>query len=330
MTWMTPIVAALTVGQTLAQDAGKPVLVSTACAELNRTVMAHLANGKLREGELALAAFLVADDDRASESCAGLVLNNMAALLSISGRVADAERLAERSVLILDKAYSPDDVVLLRPLQTLAAARFEQGKTARAREALKRMQSIQIQRPEDHALVHGMAAALFEREGKRLEAEGEYLAAFRAWEEAGRGETAEAAATLNGLGSLYIELGRLTEAQQALDRSLAIFSSAKDTVPTDHIKLLQVRGVLHAWQGDWRKAEQDFHAALSMSDLEPWVDPIALRPLLIRYAYILRKNHHGREARSIEVRAAALQTGGPATAIVDITELLPKTKPAKK
>jgi tetratricopeptide (TPR) repeat protein len=322
--------AVLTVGQTLAQDAGKPVPVNTTCVELNRTVMAQLANGKLSEGELAVAAFQVADDDRAAASCAGLVLNNMAVFLSISGRVADVERLAERSVLILEKAFSPDDVVLLRPLQTLAAARFEQGKTARAREALKRMQSLQIQRPEDHALVHGIAAALFEREGKRPEAEGEYLAAFRAWQEAGKGETAEAAAILNGLGSLYIELGRLTEAQQALDRSLAIFSRAKDSVPNDQIKLLQVRGVLHARQGDWRDAEQDFHDALAMSDREVWVDPIALRPLLIRYAYILRKNHHGREARSIEVRAAALQTGGPATAIVDITELLPKTKPAKK
>ena len=175
-----------------------------------------------------------------------------------------------------------------------------------------------------------MAAALLEREGKRSEAEAEYLAAFRAWEDAGKGETAEAAAILNGLGSLYIALGRLTDAQQALDGARAIFSRAKDTIPNVHSKLFLVWGVLHARQVDWRQAEQDFCLALSMSDRRPWADPIVLRPLLTHYAYVLRKNHHGREARSIEARATVLQTDRTTATIVDITELLPKAKPAKR
>lgn len=329
--WITPLLAVFTAGHILTQGVGNamPKPISVACVELNQTVMAQMANGKFTDAELAVSALLVSGD-RSSEACAGLVLNNMAAFLSVAGRTADAERLAERSVLILEKAYSPADGVLLRPLQVLAAARFEQGKTARAREALTKMQSIRVERPEDHALVHGMAAALFAREGRRLEAEAEYLAAFRAWEAAGKAETAEAATILTGLGSLYIELRRFTEAQQKLDRALAIVSRAKDTLLSDHIKLLQVRGVLHACQGDWLEAEMDFRNALSMSDRDHGIDPTALRPLLTRYAYILRKNHRGREARSIEVRAAALQTGGVTTAIVDITELFPKTKRSKK
>jgi tetratricopeptide (TPR) repeat protein len=328
--WRTALLAAFTAGHILAQGVGTPVPVGAACLDLNQTAMAQMANGKLPEAELAVSAYLVSGSDRALESCAGLVLNNMAAFLSVAGRLAEAERLAERSVLMLEKAYSPDHVTLLHPLQVLAAARFELGKTARAREALRKMQAIRAERPEDQALVHGMAAALLEREGRRLEAEAEYLAAFRAWEDAGKGKSAEAATILNGLGSLYIELGRLTESQQTLDRALAIFSSAKDTVTNDYIKLHEVRGVLHAWQGAWREAEQDFRTALSMADRELWVDPIALRLLLTRYAYILRKNHHGQEARSIEKRAAALHTGGAATTIVDITELFPKAKPSKK
>ncbi len=71
------------------------------------------------------------------------------------------------------------------------------------------MQSIQIRRPEDSALVHDTAAVLLEAEGKRAEAEAEYLAALRAEEEAGRGETADVGALLNDLGSLYIHEQRL-------------------------------------------------------------------------------------------------------------------------
>jgi hypothetical protein len=126
--------------------------------------------------------------------------------------LADAERLAERSVMILEKAYDSNDVVLLRPLQILAAARFEQGKTAKARDAFKRIQSIRIHRPEDSALVHGTAAVLLEAEGRRPESEAEYLAALHAWEEAGRGETADAGAILTALGSLYTQEQRLAEA----------------------------------------------------------------------------------------------------------------------
>jgi tetratricopeptide (TPR) repeat protein len=330
VTWITTLLAAWTMGDAVAQSVIKYVPVSVACLELNQTVMTQMAVGKLTEAELAVSAVLTSGADHTQDSCAGLVLSNMAAFMAVSGRIADAERLAGRSVLILEKTCPPNDVVLLPPLRILAAARFEQGKTARARQALKRMQSIRIQRPEDSALVHGTAATLLKAEGRRLEAEAEYLAAFRAWGEAGRGETADAGAILSSLGSLYIEEQRLAEARRALDQALIIFGRAKDTVPMDRIKLLNVRGVLHARQGDWREAEQELHDALSMSDREPWVNPVALRSLLTNYAQVLRRNHHGREARSIEARAAALQPDRTTAAIVDITDLLPKAKPAKK
>jgi hypothetical protein len=97
----------------------------------------------------------------------------------------------------------------------------------------------------------------------------------------------------------------------------------------DRIKLLHVRGVLYARQCDWRESKQDLHDALSMLDREPWVDQAALRSLLTDYAIVLRKNHHGREARSIEARAKAIQVDRTTAAIVDITDLLPKAKRAK-
>jgi hypothetical protein len=84
-------------------------------------------------GETALSAALASRADHADDLCTALILNNMAGLLSVLGRVAEAERLAERSVAILEKI--PNDSVLLRSLQILAAIRFEEGKIARAREA---------------------------------------------------------------------------------------------------------------------------------------------------------------------------------------------------
>ena len=328
VTWITILLAASTMGQTLAQSVGKSAPLNAACVDLNQTVMTQVANGKLNEGELKVSAALAPGRDHVQDSCAGLILNNMAVSMAVSGRFADAERLAERSIVTLEKAYAPNDLVLLRPLQTLAAARFELGKTAKAREAFKQMQAIQVQRPEDAALLHGMAGAMSQAEGKLSEAEAEYLASLRAWDEAGRSEMVDAGAVFNDLGSLYIQEQRLAEARQALDTALAIFSRDKDAAPMDRIKVLHLRGVLYARQGNWREAEQDFHDALGMADREAWVDPVALRSLLTGYAYVLRRTHRRREARSMEGRAAALHPAPSRSAVVDVTDLLIKGKPA--
>src|SRR6476469_4749888 len=74
-----------------------------ACAKLNQTFATQMANGQFSEGEIALSAALASGADYADDSCTALILNNMAGLLSVLGRVAEAERLAERYVAILEK-----------------------------------------------------------------------------------------------------------------------------------------------------------------------------------------------------------------------------------
>jgi hypothetical protein len=96
------------------------------------------------------------------------------------------------------------------------------------------------------------------------------------------------------------------------------------------MKVLHCRGVLYTRQGNWREAEQDFHDALSIADQERWVDPVALRLLLTDYAYLLRRNHHGREARSLKARAAAIHLDPASSMTIDVTDLLPNGKSAKK
>jgi tetratricopeptide (TPR) repeat protein len=215
-------------------------------------------------------------------------------------------------------------------MQILASTALEQGKITIAREALKRMQAIRVDRPKDSALIHGIAATLLQSEKRLAEAEVEALAALRAWEKAGRGETADAASVLTSLGSIYIEEQRLDEASRTLDRALDTFNRAEDTVPLDRFSLLRIRAVLHARQGRWAESAQDFADALSIADREANIDSGILRTVLARYALVLRKIHHRHQARSIESRAASLRVDTVGTEVVDITELLPKLRPAKK
>jgi tetratricopeptide (TPR) repeat protein len=300
---------------------------STVCESSNQVAVRYANEGHSQEAELLLLHELSELERIGSRAeCVGLVLNNLAAIMLSSGRLAQAEIFAERSINILEKSSSRKDPLLLRPLQILSAARFQQDKIGKAREAFRNMQEIPSARLEDQALVHGMAAALLQAESRLKEAESEYFVTISAWEKAGHGNTAAAATVISQLGSLYIEECRFEEAQQLLNRAWSLFTSAEDTVTMDKVKLLNNRATLYARQGQWREAGEDLRISLLTVDREAHVDPAAVATLLDNYAITLRKNHRKREARSIEARASALRVHPATNAVIDVTELLAESK----
>ena len=138
---LVSLLVPLTARQATAEGVGE-VVPPNSCLERNQTIRAQVLNGQSGGAESAISAVLA---DRSDPSCAGLILANLAATLFVSGRFGEAERLAERAVGILEKCYAPEDRVLFNPLQILAGARFEQGKTAKAREAFQRMRRVRIE-----------------------------------------------------------------------------------------------------------------------------------------------------------------------------------------
>ncbi|MGI9072948.1 MAG: hypothetical protein ACR2JB_16955 [Bryobacteraceae bacterium] len=297
---------------------------SAVCESSNQIAVRYANQGHSKETESLLLHEL--ETTRSGADCMGLFLNNVAALMLSSGRLKQAEFFAERSVNILENSYSRKDAVLLRPLQILSAARFQQGNIGKAREAFRKMQAIPSERLEDKALVHGITAALLHAEGRLKEAESEYLVTISAWEGAGHGNTAGAGTVISQLGSLYIEEHRFEEAHRLLDRAWALFISAEDTVAMDKIKLLNNRATLHARQGEWREAGEDLRVCILMVDRQAHVHPAAVATLLDNYAIALRKNHRKRDARSIEARASTLRDRPATNAVVDVTELLAESK----
>jgi hypothetical protein len=141
-----------------------------------------------------------------------------------------------------------------------------------ARSDLKRLREIRPEQPQDRALIHGTVGSLLQRFGEHREAEVEYLAALKSWEDSGRGETVDAAAALISFATLLIEDRCLEEARRSVDRAAAILSQSMDAAPMDHSKLLMVCGVLHARRREWPDSEIDFREALAIADGQPAVD----------------------------------------------------------
>jgi Tfp pilus assembly protein PilF len=149
-------------------------------------------------------------------------------------------------------------------------------------------------------------------------------------EQSGHGDTAEAASVLVYVAAAYIEERRFEEARQALEKTLTMFSSAKDAVPMDRIRLFQIRAALYVKQRDWRHAADDLAGAISLAESEAHMDHTAYATLLTNYAIVLRKNHRGREAHAIGAQIADLRHNPQSSATVDVTELLTNPKRPKR
>ena len=300
------------------------------CPPLPPAIQSQAASQGFDEAEKALLSASSGKTDSRGHSCTGELLTNLAMLALTWERHAEATKIAERSVQLLEREYSPNDPVLLRPLCVVASSRFQLGEAAKAREAFHRMQSIPVADPAERLLIDHLAGTLLESEGHYREAESAYRTALFDLEEAGLGEMADAGAVWRALGALYIREQRLDEARGVLDRAVAISSSATDAVAFDRLKALHVRGVLYARQRKWAYAERDLHDALAIADGEPRLDPAVLKPILTDYARVLRKNHHSHDARLIETRIASIPPNRRVHEIVDVTELVQNPSLTKK
>ena len=205
------------------------------------------------------------------------------------------------------------------------------GKTSNARQAYRRLLLIRADHPWELGLVHAMAALLFSVEQKVTEAEAENVEFIRATEESGHGRSADVAAALSSLASLYIVDGRVDEARRALDQAGTILESAVDVVVIDRVNLLLTRGIVAFKTGNWEKAESYFHESLSLADGSAGQsDAGSIDKLLPYYAKVLRKLHRRDEARAVEARASALAGGLERSEVVDVTELSNEGKRKKK
>lgn len=306
------------------------------CADLNRAVLNKAAIGKLAEAEADLIAAMANAKSQLEPACEGLLLHNLAALTLMSGRFAQAETLAERSVYVLQPLLGPDAAGLLRPLHVLFSARLEQGKLGSARESFLMMQRIRLGKPEERALLHGAAAVLLQAEHRFAESELEFRSALADWQDAGKSNGGEAVSVLSGLASLYLAQEQLREAEGVLDRAFAALGDARDVMPVDRLKLLCLRGAVERRQGEWRKAGQDLGQAIDLSVLQPQPDaalaahPMLLAAIMTEYAEVLRHQHRGREAKAMEQRAAALRGRSRVNEVVDVTELRQTSPPRKR
>jgi len=103
--WIMPFLGCALWAQSVASQDGQ---LGNGCEDLNRRVINQATMGQLREAETALAEAMANSTNRHEAACEGLLQNNLATVLYLSGRLAEAEVFAERSVSTLEPVLGPN------------------------------------------------------------------------------------------------------------------------------------------------------------------------------------------------------------------------------
>jgi tetratricopeptide (TPR) repeat protein len=282
------------------------LVVPPECASLNSKARALDQAGAPREAETLLVGWINRLNASAGDrACLGLSLYNLAVALESQGKLAEAARIAARSLPELEAVMAPDDPMLRRPLQFLAQSAVGKGDSAAAWRFLSRLERIPPAGAGDSAMVHGLTATLLSSTGKPGEAETEYLRAIADWERAGRLDSFGLGAELVNLANLYGGAGRNGEAIALLERALPIVENPPFN-PVTRAKAIATIAVLQYRANNRAVSEQYFQRALSLTGaLPPGPEQELARWIYTQYAGVLRKWNRKKEAKLLEEEAKA-------------------------
>ncbi len=193
-----------------------------------------------------------------------------------------------------------------------------------ARSTIRKLQTLRIALPEEQALVGSMKAALFEAEGRYIDAEQEYVAVLGIREKAGLRNSHVSFEVSNNLGLLYAKQMQFREAWNSFERAQAILAMRPEILEYDRMTLLNNIGLLQYRKRDYTREEMSFRQAIASAERLYPNDRTTLRTMLLNYAILLRKTKQKHEAKAIEARAKTIvadEEKAVGRSVVDATEL---------
>jgi tetratricopeptide (TPR) repeat protein len=247
----------------------------------------------------------------------GIAASNAAVIAQQQGNAREAERLAAKSVAVLE-TLGPRNLSLRRPLQVLAGIYIDQGQFDRAWKTLSRIEAIGPVTAVDTALLSGARGTLFEREGRIPEAEQQYKEAIVQWEKAGA--SLDLVPELENLALLHMKQKRNSEAEALFRRALSIVDASPQATEHLHVSALTNLGIILIQQRDWNDAQIQLAQAMSLA-LNADIRPDLRQRLYEAYAVVLRKAGQKREAGKLETKARGIVAPQTSPQIVSLREL---------
>jgi len=199
-------------------------------ALLQKISMHYFKMARYKESKALMLSGLVRDTQRfgPDHPVVATDLNNLAALLQATNRLAEAEPFMKLALALDEKAYGPDHPDVARDLNNLAQLLQTTNRLAEAEPLMRRALDIDEKNyGRDHqnvATVLNNLATLLQATNRLAEAEPLMRRALDINEKNYGRDHPNAATVLNNLATLLQDMNRLTEAEPLLRRAVSILT----------------------------------------------------------------------------------------------------------
>jgi len=255
-------------------------------------------------------------------------LVELGAARAAEGRCQQAVDLIVRGIHLLDAAPQSGASQRSEAWEELAKAYHCQRQYSKAEQALSRALDIEHNAPSPRPdrLVELLAGQgmVYQSERKFAQAETVFRSAQSVLDRSPRVNPLEAALLLNNHGLLLRLTGRTAESEATFRRGLALVESAATPDPGMEASLLDNLASLDLARKQYHDAAVFFSNALRLIDRGTSLPPRTAAQILHDYALCLRKLGDRDQAKSLDTRAAALQSSQPdgdPSLVVDVAEL---------
>jgi len=315
-TWVAVGVVCLTIqlaGELSAAEGGSKT--ANGLGQLARARTAFSA-GRYAEADALYSAALRRADSAGTEGpLRARLLYELGAVRQWEGRCEDASDLIRRGIGILSAALNPDREELSQVWQALGTAykcrlRYQDELNAYSQGWDLESSLANPDRSRQVEILAEMAAA-YEYLGRNSES----AAAFdriQAMAEGARLEPLQQALVLNNLGTLQLLERRIPEAEQTLQKGVALAEKASQPADPALPYLLSNLGLAVYGRKAYQEAARLFARSVELVERGARVAPRDVPQLLRNYAACLQKTGQKQDAHKLSVRASALERNLPA------------------
>lgn len=241
---------------------------------LSNLGLIYLTQGKTAEAELYIDQTLTVSDERLGKTSAAYIanLNNRAKLNQALGKYNEAEKQFDEALALAESFFgeSMQKAILLNNKAMLlqAIGRYDEAaelmQNAMTSSAAAPKKALQGKKSFDSRKFQANLAFIYQLSGKYAEAESNFLAIKKVFENRKQTGNAEYAGLLNQLGILYIQMGRSEKVEELFKKAKEVYKRRYTEDNIYYAKVTNDLGNFYRINNRYAEAETELNKALGI------------------------------------------------------------------
>lgn len=243
---------------------------------LSNLGLINLTQGKTSEAQNYISTTLSISEERLGKKSAAYIanLNNQAKLNQAAGKYNEAEKEFDEALTLAESVFGEgmQKAILLNNKAMLlqAVGRYDEAatlmKNAMTTSQAAPKKALQGKKSFDNRKFQANLAFIYQLSGQYEEAEKNFLAIKKVFDNRGQTGNAEYAGLLNQMGILYIQMGKNDKVEELLKKSKEVYKKRFTDQNIYFAKVTNDLGNFYRMIGKYAEAEKELNKALAVRE----------------------------------------------------------------